>query len=735
MNWKYKSYFRYFDEKVLDWLAREFEGSKTWKFTGNIPPNSFKSEVSEFEKKLDELDYKAKFESMLEANQNGGRRGRRVIKYLDEKYKSQDLMNILARKWLQRFLEEVDSTILRVVSVAVENSSKLRRNIEDTVFNFTGEEVSEHTMKGLNVGSNFVLHTSRSNDEARDKLQQELYQYLQRYRMVVERRERILEENLYKWLEVAVDSAKKEKDFVHHEFYSSVLRMTSISLGVGKRVTENSNKIDFKEFDDKGICVVEADKNVGICLIKIQELLKADQTLVDELGGKLCENMDAADVKKAVVKEINEFEAVMELDEKKFLGSFYGDRLEKLEESELPFLKVRPKVHKLSSSQLKKLDPSLLKYRPVVDASRTPLNEHSRMLTEYLRSLINRAEAKYLSKESLFVKNGHEIATIFRGEEIKSMSRKFFSIADLSSAYTFIFLNNLKVAIGFLGEKLGVPEWKNKLFIKISDLVFNNSYLETTTGVYKLNTCLPMGLNCSGESMDIVLLVCELVFLGKVEASEIPGFLEQFTVKDHATSPDSTSFLKYRRYRDDTFSVIEIKTQDVEKNLCQLGEVFLPALDINIQATLFVGVFLDVMFFIKFADGGFETMVKRKPPFPITFCHASSNMSSSIVKSIIGGEVLRHRRLCSNEKLVETNDECLTMELSSRGYSENYVRNCVKKRIEQIQKNYDDGFCLKGIKKAPEGLVYGTKCVYDEEWFTHTKLMMILRTSLPREIR
>ena len=63
------------------------------------------------------------------------------------------------------------------------------------------------------------------------------------------------------------------------------------------------------------------------------------------------------------------------------------------------------------------------------------------------------------------------------------------------------------------------------------------------------------------------------------------------------------------------------------------------------------------------------------------------------------------------------------------------MRNCVKKRIEQIQKNYDDGFCLKGIKQAPEGLVYGTKCVYDEEWFTHTKLMMILRTSLPREIR
>ena len=40
------------------------------------------------EKKIDELDYKTKFESMLEANQNRGRKGKRVVKYLDENYKS-----------------------------------------------------------------------------------------------------------------------------------------------------------------------------------------------------------------------------------------------------------------------------------------------------------------------------------------------------------------------------------------------------------------------------------------------------------------------------------------------------------------------------------------------------------------------------------------------------------------------------------------------------------------------
>ena len=574
-----------------------------------------------------------------------------------------------------------------------------------------------------------------NSNKAKEKLQGELYQYLRRYRTVIERKEIIMEEDLFKWLEVAVESSRKEGNAVHYEFYSSVMRMTAISLGVGKRI-ENVSKIEFQEFDDKGICIVEADKNVGICLIRIEDMMKADQSLVEELGGELCENLVADEVKKLIIEEIKEFEENNGTNEKKFLGSFYGDRLSNLEDSELPFLKVRPKIHKLKADQLKSLDPKILKYRPVVDSSRTPLNSHARMLTEYIRSLINRAEAKYLSKDSLLVKNGHEIAKILSEEETNKRERKFMAIADLSSAYTYIFLSNLRIAIRFLGEQLGIPDWKNKMFIRIADLVFNNSYMETTTGIFKLNTCLPMGLNCSGESLDVVLLVCELVFLGKVEAAEIPGFLEQFPIREQPKNPDSSAFTKYRRYRDDTFSVIKNENQnEIEKNLKELGEVFLPALVMNIEATVFVGAFLDVMFFKKFASGGFETTIKRKGLYPINFCHASSNMSSSIVRSILGGEVLRHRRLCSNTLLVETNDECIMMELISRGYKENFVRNCVQKRIDQIKENYDLEFSLKGNKKTPEGLVYGTKCVYDEEWATHDKLMKILKASLPEGVR
>ena len=96
---------------------------------------------------------------------------------------------------------------------------------------------------------------------------------------------------------------------------------------------------------------------------------------------------------------------------------------------------------------------------------------------------------------------------------------------------------------------------------------------------------------------------------------------------------------------------------------------------------------------------------------------------------------MRHRRLCSNEVLVKANDECIIMELISRGYKEDFVRNAVAKRIKQISNMYNEDFTLRTSRKENEGLVYGAKSIYDEEWFTHEKLSMILRTSLPEGVK
>ena len=62
---------------------------------------------------------------------------------------------------------------------------------------------------------------------------------------------------------------------------------------------------------------------------------------------------------------------------------------------------------------------------------------------------------------------------------------------------------------------------REKHLKRFAKLVFQNSYLETSEGIFLLGTCLPMGLNCSGEAMDLVLLIAELIFLGKIASLNI----------------------------------------------------------------------------------------------------------------------------------------------------------------------------------------------------------------------
>ena len=727
--------FRYFVDQVLEQFSNEFKGVKSWKFKNNAAPEGFGAVADEFGQKIEELDHNKRFETMLSEMKLQGRIGKRRIEEKGaEKMTSGELLKIKLREWHKKFMIAIDSIILTKVKEEVLSSSMKRINIQSTVYNFTGKPVSDEIMKSLKLGANFVTHTKMSREEARQKLNQELLMYLKRYRSIIEKEPEIPEFEVMRWLEVAIDTS--EKVDVHQEFYSATLRSLAIGLGIGKRVNDGI-KVDYKHFDKGGICLVEADKNVGICLINITNLLRADEEMVNELGGQICKFKTAEEVKKDIFEEIQQFENSMDENSSRFINQYYGERMEEYQQSELPFLKNRPKIHKLTSDQIKALDPASLKYRPVVDASRTPLNPHAKMLTEYIRDLIRRSEAKYFNGDSTFVKNGHQFASLFKDKELKSREPKYFAVADLSSAYTYVYLSNLKIAMKYLGKDLGIPQWKVELYERIAILVFTNSYLETTKGIFKLSTCLPMGLCCSGECMDIVLFLCEAIFLGKIEAKEVPGFLDQFEKYNLLVQENpGSSFMKYKRYRDDTFSLIRhVEGRNPKEEISNLGAVFLPDLDINVELTLFVGSFLDVVWFKKFGDDGYETMIKRKGLFPITFSHASSNMSSSVVKSILNGEILRHRRICSNKTLTQTNDECITKELMSRGYKEEFVRSKITERIRQIEKLYDKQLQPVGDKILPEGLVYGTKTIYDEEWFTHHKLMLILKNALPKGVK
>ena len=484
-----------------------------------------------------------------------------------------------------------------------------------------------------------------------------------------------------------------------------------------------------------GISVVEADKGMGIVLLDVEDLSKADRLMVRELGGTECDEKTSEDVTASIMRKVETFESSIDVEAMKYLNTYYDGRMDNFEESMIPFLKLRPKLHKMKNEELKERDESKLKYRPVVDASRCHLNGYSKSLTDYLRDLIRKVGRKHFKDNNPMIKNGQEVVNVLKTVGEPCNLERYFVVADLSSAYTFIFLENLLIAMKYIGEDLDIPVWKREAFEEIANLVFQNSYLETSEGIFLLGTCLPMGLNCSGEAMDVVLLMAELVFLGKMEINLIE-FEHQYEEYKHVEEKSRSLFFSYKRYRDDTFSVVKQKEDSSIKTVLEiLGKAFLPSLQINMEISSLVGSFLDVVFWKRMSGVGFETTVRRKGAYPISYCHGSSNVPPAILKSILGGELLRHRRITGNKNLQQVNDECIIAELISRGYRETVVRKCVESRIKQIGEEYNEKLLRRETKKRPVGLVYGATTEYDQEWNTHHKLGMILKQSLPDGVR
>ena len=266
------------------------------------------------------------------------------------------------------------------------------------------------------------------------------------------------------------NAIREADDNQHLRFYSEVSKHLSVDLGIGRRVKES--EVDFKTLDKMEMCVVEADKGMGLVILDIERLISADDEMVIELGGAKLENKTCEDIMEDLKRKIDEFESNLDLFSRKFLNIYYEDRVEQLDRAMIPFLKLKPKLHKLSSQQLEERNQAQLKFRPVVDSSRGPLNGYSKSLMDYMRELIRKVCLKFFHGKNPIIKNGQEVLEVLKSIGQSSNIGRYFVVADLSSAYTYIFLENLLVAMKYIGKDLEIPEccgWGKQL---IYDILF-----------------------------------------------------------------------------------------------------------------------------------------------------------------------------------------------------------------------------------------------------------------------
>ena len=112
----------------------------------------------------------------------------------------------------------------------------------------------------------------------------------------------------------------------------------------------------------------------------------------------------------------------------KYLNTYYPERRGDLEVSVMPYLKLKAKVHKLNEKQLEKREVQKLKYRPVIDSSRTPLHHYSKALRNYIKDLTNRLDEKFFKEKSPLVKNGIQVSRFLSSLEDSNTEGTFVSL-------------------------------------------------------------------------------------------------------------------------------------------------------------------------------------------------------------------------------------------------------------------------------------------------------------------
>ena len=736
-------YFRRMREEVLPIYQEEFSKTIEVEYINNDLAFGDDVKIEDFRRKMGKIRDIDILTIYREEAMNKGSILKKNVKF-DGRNVSLDYVCVrLLNRICIKIRRLYDEAIVKLVHDGIKESSNKRCLIEEVVFNFSRKKLSNSMNELLGLGANYVFNDIASSYEARKKYEWELYVYLQKYRRFIEKGKTILKEDVGEWLREAIVGCVGENK--HKNFYMLVYDMYD-SLFVGRKRSKVSAGEELKKLDKLGIVVVEADKSCGICVLDIETLIQADREMVKELGGKRLKS-SKAEVEGRIIKEIMKCESSMDSNARKFMDVYYPGRLDGFQDAELPFLKLRPKVHKLSKEELFRRDVSKLKFRPVVDASVCLVKVYSKFVLDYCTMLLGLVDQRILKGTGWISRNGHEVASYFAGLSAQGTLKNVFAVADMTSAYSYVFLKDLLQALELVGLRVGIAEWKRKLAASAAQLVLTNSYVETSVGIYKLGECLPMGLNMSGGALDIVCLLCELVCIGEFEVEEVSGAGLRYAkivdggelcnVKKLNCERFLALFEKYWRYRDDTFSSILARDgTDLRNALDFIGCMFLSSLKIKIKLSCVVGSYLDVVFYKKLSGYGYETFVRRKVGYPVTYPRESSNMSHAIMKVIIDGELLRHRRLCSRAEYIKVNNDCLLQELQSRGYSYKIIQRAMKKRILNLEDVYDSTTWLRiGKRKEMEGLVYGAKVVCDNIWGTHRRLAQMLRCALPEGFR
>ena len=169
---------------------------------------------------------------------------------------------------------------------------------------------------------------------------------------------------------------------------------------------------------------------------------------------------------------------------------------------------------------------------------------------------------------------------------------------------------------------------------------------------------------------------------GKLEEDTIlPSIEFQSVVLDDLSSCDVTE-RHYKRFIDDMIAATNCTEQEAAQ-FVQWMNTLRPELNFTYQWSNKEITFLDVTLVME--DGRIETDRHIKPTNPQLFLHYTSNHPQSVFKSIVYGQAITVKTICSKQEYVEKHMKMLHAKFVERGYPVSLVEENIQ-RVAMIER-------------------------------------------------
>ena len=355
------------------------------------------------------------------------------------------------------------------------------------------------------------------------------------------------------------------------------------------------------------------------------------------------------------------------------------------------------------------------------------------LLMTLLRDIMNALKTKYNSICKVASEDGSQIAKEMRLLKLVNEQTKLFISSDMSSAYTNIFKDDVFKAIIIATEHLHVNDWRRDLILRLVELVLGNNYLESSTGIYQLGDCLPMGSSASQDCLNIVGMISEFKLFENVSTEDeikvtvednykVKIVIQKNAKKNNGLTNSEKGHLRlFKRYIDDTHGVCSGENMTDMKNvIIKILQAYPKNLVMNATLSLLNFSHLDCLGFCGFSQNKITTLVRKNFSAPINMVPSQSNCPVSNKHCIILSEMLRFRRICSSSQFIEMNENFLFTEMIKAGYNHSKIKFKFIKSREYIREKYDEVTFEKRCENPKEldGIFCG-KVTFDQNSGSH----------------